>query len=166
MTPVTDTVTVKHGSSVMDLSVLQAPALLWTALHCLLCDSTLHDCTVLCFSLRTVLYCIVCCVVQPSLRILEQVDQILLLSHGAVVHHGSLMGLERRLELQGLPVPLRMNGLEYAIELLKMRPDDMRVRGHCTIPTHPSMLYSCFSVCMMACRLSTPLSSSRCAPTT
>ena len=54
---------------------------------------------------------------QPSFRILELFDQILLLSKGIVLHHGSLHVLEQQLRISGHSVPLHVNVLEFAIEV-------------------------------------------------
>ncbi|XP_044465584.1 ABC transporter G family member 10-like [Mangifera indica] len=54
---------------------------------------------------------------QPSFRILELFDQILLLSNGTVLHHGSLHLLEHRLRYAGHSIPRHVNVLEFAIEV-------------------------------------------------
>lgn len=54
---------------------------------------------------------------QPGFRILELFDQILLLSKGTVVHHGSLDLLEHRLRIAGHSIPRQVNVLEFAIEM-------------------------------------------------
>ncbi|XP_050245987.1 ABC transporter G family member 10-like [Quercus robur] len=54
---------------------------------------------------------------QPSFRILELFDQILLLSNGYVLHHGSLHLLEQQLILAGHSIPRHVNVLEFAIEV-------------------------------------------------
>lgn len=64
---------------------------------------------------------------QPSYRILEQIDRILLLHKGSVAFCGALPRLEASLDSIGLPVPMRMNALEYAIELLQGTPDSTMV---------------------------------------
>ncbi|KAG9147194.1 hypothetical protein Leryth_024316 [Lithospermum erythrorhizon] len=55
---------------------------------------------------------------QPSFKILSKVDNILLLAKGSVVHHGTLSSLETFLESNGFSVPLQLNALEYAMEVL------------------------------------------------
>ncbi|CAH9123511.1 unnamed protein product [Cuscuta epithymum] len=55
---------------------------------------------------------------QPSFKILFTIDKILLLSKGAVVHHGTLSSLEAFLLSNGLTVPPQLNSLEYAMEAL------------------------------------------------
>ncbi|KAG6661618.1 hypothetical protein CIPAW_03G187100 [Carya illinoinensis] len=62
---------------------------------------------------------------QPGFRILELFDQILLLSNGAVLHHGSLHHLERLLVLAGHSVPPHVNVLEFAIEMAERLVLDM-----------------------------------------
>ncbi|CAI5496902.1 unnamed protein product [Closterium sp. Naga37s-1] len=53
---------------------------------------------------------------QPSFRMLELIDSLLLLSRGSVVHCGPLSLLEARLAAAGCTVPMRVNALEYAME--------------------------------------------------
>lgn len=53
---------------------------------------------------------------QPGFRILELFDQIVLLSKGIVLHHGSLHLLEERLKLAGYCIPRQVNVLEFAID--------------------------------------------------
>lgn len=55
---------------------------------------------------------------QPSFKILSTIDKILLLSKGAVVHHGTLSSLEAFLLSNGFTVPPQLNSLEYAMETL------------------------------------------------
>ncbi|GJN34312.1 hypothetical protein PR202_gb22961 [Eleusine coracana subsp. coracana] len=64
---------------------------------------------------------------QPSARILAAVDSLLLLSRGAVLHHGSLAALDAALLSYGLAVPPQLNPLEFALEVLDQIP-------------HPSLL--------------------------
>ncbi|KAK6919178.1 ABC transporter-like, ATP-binding domain [Dillenia turbinata] len=53
---------------------------------------------------------------QPGFRILEVIDQIVLLADGIVLHHGSLNLLEERLMFAGHSVPAHVNALEFAID--------------------------------------------------
>ncbi|KAL3653577.1 ATP-binding cassette sub- G member 8 [Castilleja foliolosa] len=55
---------------------------------------------------------------QPSFKILSTIDQILLLSKGSVVHHGTLPSLQDFLNSNGFTVPPQINALEYAMEIL------------------------------------------------
>ncbi|KAF0902115.1 hypothetical protein E2562_012883 [Oryza meyeriana var. granulata] len=59
---------------------------------------------------------------QPSSRILSAVDSLLLLSRGAVVHHGSVDSLDAALLSHGLAVPAQLNPLEFALEVLDQLP--------------------------------------------
>ncbi|XP_057952312.1 ABC transporter G family member 10 [Malania oleifera] len=54
---------------------------------------------------------------QPGFRILEQFDQIVLLSNGFVLHCGSLNLLEERLRFAGHCIPRHVNVLEFAIDV-------------------------------------------------
>ncbi|CAB4273238.1 unnamed protein product [Prunus armeniaca] len=56
---------------------------------------------------------------QPGFRILELIDQILLLSNGTVIHNGPLLMLEQRLRYAGHSIPLQVNVLEFAIEVME-----------------------------------------------
>lgn len=53
---------------------------------------------------------------QPSYRLLQLFHSILLLAHGAVVHHGTLELLEQRLLATAHKIPPQVNVLEYAID--------------------------------------------------
>uniref|UniRef100_A0A0D9WQN0 ABC transporter domain-containing protein n=1 Tax=Leersia perrieri TaxID=77586 RepID=A0A0D9WQN0_9ORYZ len=59
---------------------------------------------------------------QPSSRILSAVDSLLLLSRGAVLHHGSVDSLDAALLSHGLAVPAQLNPLEFALEVLDQLP--------------------------------------------
>lgn len=60
---------------------------------------------------------------QPSFKILSTIDRILLLSRGAVVHHGAVSSLEGFLLSKGKTVPPQLNALEYAMEILTQIQD-------------------------------------------
>ncbi|KAM7275856.1 hypothetical protein ACFE04_017722 [Oxalis oulophora] len=64
---------------------------------------------------------IVLTVHQPGFQLLELFDQILLLSHGAVLHQGPLFVLEQKLIFSGHSIPDRVNGLEFAIQSIEAR---------------------------------------------
>ncbi|KAL2620685.1 hypothetical protein R1flu_000890 [Riccia fluitans] len=68
--------------------------------------------------------CIILSIHQPSIRILELMDSVLLLSDGMVVHHGSLELLELRLEAAGHQIPPQINVLEYAIDAINSKEAD------------------------------------------
>ncbi|XP_059651112.1 ABC transporter G family member 23 [Cornus florida] len=55
---------------------------------------------------------------QPSYRILQYISNFLILSHGSVVHNGSLESLEETINKLGFKVPLQLNALEYAMEII------------------------------------------------
>ncbi|KAL5223832.1 hypothetical protein ABZP36_010471 [Zizania latifolia] len=59
---------------------------------------------------------------QPSSRLLSAVDSLLLLSRGAVLHHGSLASLNAALFSHGFAVPAQLNPLEFALEVLDQLP--------------------------------------------
>ncbi|XP_051152163.1 ABC transporter G family member 10 [Andrographis paniculata] len=54
---------------------------------------------------------------QPGFRILELFDRLVLLSHGRVLHNGSLLLLENSLLRAGHRIPSHINILEFAIEV-------------------------------------------------
>nr|GME02540.1 ABC transporter G family member 10-like [Ipomoea batatas]GME18280.1 ABC transporter G family member 10-like [Ipomoea batatas] len=54
---------------------------------------------------------------QPGFRILELFDKVVLLSHGFVLHNGSLRLLEEKLKSLGHSIPHHVNVLEFAIEV-------------------------------------------------
>ncbi|XP_010279102.1 PREDICTED: ABC transporter G family member 10-like [Nelumbo nucifera] len=54
---------------------------------------------------------------QPGFRILELFDQVVLLSNGTVLHHGSLCYLEERLKKAGHCIPRHVNVLEFALSV-------------------------------------------------
>ncbi|KAG8075673.1 hypothetical protein GUJ93_ZPchr0006g46018 [Zizania palustris] len=64
---------------------------------------------------------------QPSSRLLSAVDSLLLLSRGAVLHHGSLASLDAALHSHGLAVPAQLNPLEFALEVLDQMPQPSAV---------------------------------------
>jgi ABC-type multidrug transport system ATPase subunit len=53
---------------------------------------------------------------QPGYRLLQMFHSILLLAHGAVVHHGTLELLSQKLLATGQEIPPQVNVLEYAID--------------------------------------------------
>ncbi|CAA7397427.1 unnamed protein product [Spirodela intermedia] len=53
---------------------------------------------------------------QPGFRILELIDQVVILVAGEVRHRGPLELLERRLKEAGHRIPNQVNALEYAME--------------------------------------------------
>lgn len=79
---------------------------------------------------------------QPSYRILRYVSSFLLLSRGTVAHFGSLESLEETISRLGLKIPVQLNPLEFAMEILRHLEDyrnksavfiehaDLQ-RGHC-----------------------------------
>ncbi|MBA0558129.1 hypothetical protein Golob_015161 [Gossypium lobatum] len=55
---------------------------------------------------------------QPSYRILSYISKFLLLSHGSVVHNGSLELLEENIQRLGFQIPTQLNALEFAMEIM------------------------------------------------
>lgn len=55
---------------------------------------------------------------QPSYRILRYVSNFLILSHGSVVHNGSLEMLEDTISKLGFEIPMQLNALEFAMEIM------------------------------------------------
>lgn len=55
---------------------------------------------------------------QPSYRILQYISRFLILSHGSVVHNGSLRSLEKTITKLGLQIPVQLNALEFSMEIM------------------------------------------------
>ncbi|WCJ28859.1 ABC-2 type transporter family protein [Euphorbia peplus] len=55
---------------------------------------------------------------QPSYRILRHIRNFLILSHGSVVHKGSLDSLEETINNLGFQIPSQLNPLEFAMEIM------------------------------------------------
>ncbi|KAI3474140.1 hypothetical protein Pfo_028928 [Paulownia fortunei] len=55
---------------------------------------------------------------QPSYRILQFIPNFLILSHGSVVHNGSLESLELAITGQGFRIPPQLNPLEFSMEII------------------------------------------------
>ncbi|GKA67816.1 ABC transporter G family member 10-like protein [Tanacetum coccineum] len=56
---------------------------------------------------------------QPGFRILELIDQVVLLVDGTVVHQGSLDHLGQRLKFAGHSIPRQVNVLEFSIDMIE-----------------------------------------------
>ena len=55
---------------------------------------------------------------QPSYRLLQYISKFLILSRGSVVHFGSLESLEEKIDKMGFKIPLQLNPLEFAMEII------------------------------------------------
>ncbi|KAJ7960553.1 ABC transporter-like protein [Quillaja saponaria] len=55
---------------------------------------------------------------QPSYRILQYISNFLILSRGSVAHNGSLESLEQTITQLGFQIPLQLNALEFAMEII------------------------------------------------
>ncbi|KAK7333872.1 hypothetical protein VNO80_30652 [Phaseolus coccineus] len=60
---------------------------------------------------------------QPSYRILQYVSKFLILSHGSVVHNGSLEQLEETIRKLGFQIPTQLNALEFSMEVIRRLED-------------------------------------------
>ncbi|KAB1227569.1 ABC transporter G family member 23 [Morella rubra] len=60
---------------------------------------------------------------QPSYRILQYIPNFLILSRGLVVHNGSLELLEKRINELGYEIPLQLNAIEFAMEIIRRLED-------------------------------------------
>ncbi|KAE9464789.1 hypothetical protein C3L33_03281, partial [Rhododendron williamsianum] len=84
---------------------------------------------------------------QPSFKILSTIDRILLLSKGAVVHHGAVSSLEEFLLSKGKTVPQQLNALEYAMEILDQIQDiEPKPKTSSPPPPPPSEITTSFSI--------------------
>ncbi|PIN11677.1 Transporter, ABC superfamily (Breast cancer resistance protein) [Handroanthus impetiginosus] len=57
---------------------------------------------------------------QPSYRILHYISNFLILSHGSVVHNGSLESLELTISRLGFKIPPQLNPLEFSMEIISI----------------------------------------------
>ncbi|KAF6149883.1 hypothetical protein GIB67_008604 [Kingdonia uniflora] len=71
---------------------------------------------------------------QPSFRILHYIDKFLFLSRGSVIHNGSLDQLEETITSMGFKIPIEINALEFAMEIIKPL-EDMDPRS-CSLVEH------------------------------
>ncbi|KAE8692936.1 ABC transporter G family member 23 [Hibiscus syriacus] len=55
---------------------------------------------------------------QPSYRILGFISKFLVLSRGSLVHNGSLELLEENIQRIGFQIPIQLNALEFAMEIM------------------------------------------------
>ncbi|KAI9196743.1 hypothetical protein LWI28_026643 [Acer negundo] len=60
---------------------------------------------------------------QPSYRILQYISNFLILTHGTVVHNGSLELLEETIDKLGFQIPIQLNALEFAMEIIHTLED-------------------------------------------
>lgn len=60
---------------------------------------------------------------QPSYRIMQYISKFLILSHGSVVHNGSLESLEETVSNLGFQIPLQLNPLEFSMEIIQSLED-------------------------------------------
>lgn len=60
---------------------------------------------------------------QPSYRILQYISNFLILSRGSVVHNGSLESLEGIINELGYQIPMQLNALEFAMEIISTLED-------------------------------------------
>ncbi|KAJ0020379.1 hypothetical protein Pint_30850 [Pistacia integerrima] len=61
---------------------------------------------------------------QPGYRILQYISNFLILSHGSVVHNGSLESLEETIINLGYEIPVQLNALEFAMEIIQTLEDN------------------------------------------
>lgn len=61
---------------------------------------------------------------QPSYRMINLISRFLILSHGSVVHNGTLDLLEERISHLGYEIPLQLNALEFAMEIITKLEED------------------------------------------
>lgn len=65
---------------------------------------------------------------QPSYRILQYIQNFLILSRGSVVHDGSLESLEETINKLGFQIPLQLNAIEFAMEIIRTLEDSYSKR--------------------------------------
>ncbi|KAH6820176.1 ABC-2 type transporter family protein [Perilla frutescens var. hirtella] len=81
-------------------------------------SSALHVIELLSSMARAKQRTIVLSIHQPSYRILQCIPNFLILSHGSVVHNGSLESLELAITQQGFKIPPQINPLEFSMEII------------------------------------------------
>ena len=65
---------------------------------------------------------------QPSYRILQYIQNFLILSRGSTVHNGSLESLEETINKLGFQIPLQLNAIEFAMEIMRTLEDSYSKR--------------------------------------
>jgi ABC-type multidrug transport system ATPase subunit/ABC-type multidrug transport system permease subunit len=65
---------------------------------------------------------------QPSYRILQYIQNFLILSRGSVVHNGSLESLEETINQLGFQIPLQLNAIEFSMEIIRPLEDSYSKR--------------------------------------
>ncbi|KAJ8770934.1 hypothetical protein K2173_022106 [Erythroxylum novogranatense] len=78
---------------------------------------------------------------QPSYRILKYIPNLLILSHGSVVHHGNLEQLEETINNMGFQIPMQLNPLEYAMEIMHNLEDSKSKTNNSSLDINESESY-------------------------
>ncbi|XP_020696191.2 ABC transporter G family member 23 [Dendrobium catenatum] len=68
---------------------------------------------------------------QPSYRILKYISTFLLLSRGRVAHFGDLLSLKSSISNLGYTVPLQLNPLEFAMEIINQLEEQNTTLANC-----------------------------------
>ncbi|XP_051132051.1 ABC transporter G family member 23 isoform X2 [Andrographis paniculata] len=82
---------------------------------------------------------------QPSYRILKYISNFLILSHGSVVHNGSLESLVLAITRQGFRIPPQLNPLEFAMEVISTLEKPKNLQSEVN-REHPHPSYSMLQV--------------------
>lgn len=93
-------------------------------------SSALHVVELLSSMARAKQRTIVLSIHQPSYRILQCIPNFLILSHGSVVHHGSLESLELAITRQGFRIPPQINPLEFSMEIISTLEESYSKNNH------------------------------------
>ncbi|KAL3826038.1 hypothetical protein ACJIZ3_022067 [Penstemon smallii] len=67
---------------------------------------------------------------QPSYRILQCIPNFLILSHGSVVHNGSLESLELAITRLGFKIPTQINPMEFSMEIISTLEESYSSNHH------------------------------------
>ncbi|EXC10894.1 ABC transporter G family member 23 [Morus notabilis] len=67
---------------------------------------------------------------QPSYRIIQYVSNFLILSRGSVVHNGNLESLEDTITKLGMQIPIQLNALEFAMEIIRTLEDHSHSKAY------------------------------------
>ncbi|KAK4278872.1 hypothetical protein QN277_016653 [Acacia crassicarpa] len=86
-------------------------------------SSALHVIELLSFMVKSRKRIVILSIHQPSYKILQYISRFLILSHGSVVHNGSLRSLEKTITKLGFQIPMQLNALEFAMEIIHTLED-------------------------------------------
>ncbi|KAL2941993.1 ABC transporter G family member 23 [Bienertia sinuspersici] len=78
---------------------------------------------------------------QPSYRMFSHISHFLILSHGCLAHNGTLESLEERISHLGYQIPMQLNALEFAMEIITKLQDKNHLNPSIT-PLLPKLTFN------------------------